>query len=116
MQQVQAQVQAIGLIGGDATVRVVGGAWHSFDREEEVYEIPEASVAPAAPTAFIQDDGAMIDYRTGQADPAITDYDMFMAAIDAGLGRWGAHIGSIGDQPDLFRADMLAFHASVLTP
>jgi hypothetical protein len=28
----------------------------------------------------------------------------------------GAHIGSVGDQPDLFRADMLAFHASVLGP
>ncbi|MBS1264542.1 MAG: hypothetical protein MAG471_00366 [Acidimicrobiaceae bacterium] len=37
-----------------------------------------------------------------------------MAAIDSDLGRWGAHIGSIGDQPDLFREDMLAFHASVL--
>jgi len=116
VQQVQAQVQAIGLIGGDATVRVVGGAWHSFDREEEVYEIPEASVAPAAPTTYLTDDGAMVDHRTGQPDPTLTDHDMFMAAIDSDLGRWGAHIGSIGDQPDLFRADMLAFHASVLTP
>ena len=35
---------------------------------------------------------------------------------DAGLGRWGAHIGSVGDQPDLFQADMLAFHASVFSP
>lgn len=114
VQQVQAQVQAIGLIGGDATVRVVGGAWHSFDREEEVYEIPEASVAPTAPTTYLTDDGSMVDYRTGQPDPTLTDHDMFMAAIDSDLGRWGAHIGSIGDQPDLFREDMLAFHASVL--
>jgi dienelactone hydrolase len=114
VQQVQAQVQAIGLIGGDATVRVVGGAWHSFDREEEVYEIPEASVAPTAPTTYLTDDGSMVDHRTGQPDPTLTDHDMFMAAIDSDLGRWGAHIGSIGDQPDLFREDMLAFHASVL--
>ena len=116
VQQVQSQVQAINLSGGDASLRVVTGAWHSFDRNEEVHEIPEAAIAPAAPTTFIQDDGAMIDHRTGLADSAITDYDMFMAAIDAGLGRWGAHIGSIGDQADLFRKDMLAFHASVLTP
>ena len=114
VQQVQSQIQAIGLIGGDATVRVVEGAWHSFDRREEVYEIPEASVAPGAPTTFIEDDGAMVDHRTGRADPAITDHDMFMAAMDADLGRWGAHIGSIGDQADLFREDMLAFHVSVL--
>ena len=50
----------------------------------------------------------------GPPDAALTGRDMFLSAIDAGLGRWGAHIGSIGDQPDLFRADMLAFHASVL--
>ena len=42
--------------------------------------------------------------------------DTFLAAGDAGLGRWGAHIGSVGEQPDLFQADMLAFHASVLSP
>ena len=45
---------------------------------------------------------------------AITDREMFMVGIDAGGGRWGAHIGSIGDQPEVFRLDMLAFHASVL--
>ncbi len=79
-----------------------------------VHEVPEASVAPGAPTTYIDDDGAMVDPRTGRPDAALTDRDMFLAAIDAGLGRLGAHIGSIGDQPDLFRADMLAFHASVL--
>jgi hypothetical protein len=63
---------------------------HSFDREEEVYEIPEASVAPAAPTTYLTDDGAMVDHRTGQANPTLTDHDMFMAAIDSDLGRWGA--------------------------
>ena len=114
VQQVQAQMQAIGLVGGDASVRIVAGAGHSFDRDEAVHEVPEASVAPGAPTTYIDDDGAMVDPRTGRPDAALTDRDMFLAAIDAGSGRWGAHIGSIGDQPDLFRADMLAFHASVL--
>ena len=114
VQQVQAQVQAIGLAGGDASLRIVSGAGHSFDRYEAVHELPEASVAPSAPTTYIDDDGAMVDPRTGRPDAALTDRDMFLAAIDAGLGRLGAHIGSIGDQPDLFRADMLAFHASVL--
>ena len=113
VQQVQAQVQAIGLAGGDASLRIVSGAGHSFDRYEAVHEVPEASVAPGAPTTYIDDDGAMVDPRTGRPDAALTDRDMFLAAIDAGLGRLGAHIGSIGDQPDLFRADMLAFHASV---
>jgi dienelactone hydrolase len=116
VQQVQAQVQAIRLGGGDASLRIVAGAAHSFDRQEALYEIPEASVTPAAPTVYVAGDGVMVDPRTGQADAGVTDRDMFRAAIDAGFGRWGAHIGSVGDQPDLFRADMLAFHASVLGP
>ena len=114
VQQVQSQVQAINLTGGEASIRVVGGASHSFDRSEELHEIPEASVAPGAPTTYIDDAGSMIDSLTGSPDASITDRDMFMAAIDAGKGRWGAHIGSIGDQPEIFRQDMLAFHASVL--
>ena len=66
--------------------------------------MPEASVAPGAPTTYIDGDGAMIDPRTGRPDASICDLDMFMAAIDAGFGRWGAHIGSIGDQPEIFTA------------
>ncbi len=114
VQQVQSQVQAINLTGGEASIRVVGGASHSFDRSEELHEIPEASVAPGAPTTYIDDAGSMIDSLTGGPDASITDRDMFMAAIDTGKGRWGAHIGSTGDQPEVFRQDMLAFHASVL--
>ena len=34
VQQVQSQVQAINLTGGEASIRVVGGASHSFDRSE----------------------------------------------------------------------------------
>lgn len=116
VQQVQAQVQAIRLGGGDASLRIVPGAAHSFDRREAVHEVPEAAVAPLAPTVYVNDDGAMISPTTGQPDSATTDRDMFLLAIGAELGRWGAHIGSVGDQPDLFRADMLAFHASVLGP
>ena len=116
VQQVQAQVQAIRLGGGDASLRIVAGAAHSFDRREAVHEVPEASVAPLTPTVYVDDDGAMIDPATGRPDAATTDRDMFLAAVRAGLSRLGAHIGSVGDQPDLFRADMLAFHASVLGP
>lgn len=115
VQQVQAQVAALRLGGGQATVSIVGGAHHSFDREEPVHELADASVAPAAPTVSLADDGAMIDPLTGEADPARTDRDMFVAAMEAGFGRRGASIGGTGDQPDVFRTDMLAFHHHVLT-
>ena len=114
VQQVQAQIQAIRLVGGDASIRMVAGAAHSFDRHEPVHEIPEASVAPGSPTVYLDDDGAMVDPTTGVADPALGDRDMFLAAVRSGLGRQGAHIGSVGDQPALFTADMVGFHSAVL--
>jgi dienelactone hydrolase len=114
VQEVQAQIQAMRLTGGDATVRVVGGAHHSFDREEAVGTIEDASVAPTAPTVLLADDGAMIDPRVGTPDPALTDRDLFVAAVEAGHGRRGAAIGGVGDQPERFRQDMLAFHAAAI--
>ncbi|MGI9644302.1 MAG: dienelactone hydrolase family protein [Ilumatobacteraceae bacterium] len=115
VQQVQAQVQAIRLAGGDASVRVVGGAAHSFDRLETPHKLEDASVAPGAPTVYLADDGAMIDPLTGESDPALTDRDAFIAAMEAGFGRRGATIGGIDDQPETFRADMLAFHTKLFT-
>ena len=114
VQQAQAQIQAIRLMGGDASIRVVAGAAHSFDRHEPVHEIPEATVAPGASTVYLDDDGTMVDPFTGVADPASVDLDMFLAVAGSGLGRLGAHIGSVGDQPALFTADMLEFHSAVL--
>ena len=49
VQQIQSQIQAINLCGGEASVRIVTSAAHSFDKEEEVHMIPEASVSPNAP-------------------------------------------------------------------
>ncbi len=116
VQEVQAQVHALQMAGADASIRVVPGAAHSFDRLEQVHTLDDASVAPAAPSVMLADDGAMIDPRTGEPDPALTDRDMFVAAVDAGFGRRGAAIGGVGDQPDLFRADMLEFHSPLLDP
>jgi dienelactone hydrolase len=114
VQQVQAQVAAIAACGGRATVRIVGGAHHSFDRHEEVHELPEAIVTPAAPTVSVGDDGSLIDPWTGESSPELIDRDLMVAALKAGFVRNGASIGGIGDQPDVFEADMLGFHASVL--
>ena len=111
---VQAQIQAIALTGADATMRLVSGAHHSFDRHEEVHAIPEARVSPNAPIEFLDDDGSMIDPTTGVADPARTDLHQFRAAMKAGFGQQGATLGSTGDQPAIFAAEMLAFHRRVL--
>ncbi len=110
VQEVQGLVNAMRARGADATVRIVSGAAHSFDRLEEPYTIAEASVAPTAPTVMLADDGAMIDAAVGEPDPALVDGDLFRAAVARGFGRRGAAIGGVGGEPALFRADMLAFH------
>jgi dienelactone hydrolase len=107
--QVQGHCQAIRLCGGDATMRLIAGAHHSFDRGTEIDDVPNASVSPAAPTAYIADDGALIHPTKGQGDPALVDRDLMVYALKAGYGRKGAKIGSRPGEAELFRDDMLAF-------
>lgn len=114
IQQVQAQAQAIGLMGGDAAVRIVASAHHSFDRREALRTVADASVSPTAATIYLANDGAMIDPYSGDANPGLCDYDVFVAAAKGGHARKGAALGGAEGEPDLFRQDMLEFHRSVL--
>ncbi len=114
VQEVQGHINAMRMGGADAEVRVVPGAHHSFDRIEEPNVISEARVARSAPTVMLDDDGAMFDPRTGQPDPSLVDFDLFVFALKQGFGTTGATIGSLEGQPELFRADMLEFHRQLL--
>jgi dienelactone hydrolase len=113
-QQAQGFVQAMRLRGAAASIRIFADAEHSFDRLEPVHEIPEASVSPAAPTAYLADDGAFIHPATGAADAALVDRDLAVYALKAGYGQKGATIGTRGDQALAFRDDMKAFFARTL--
>jgi len=115
VQEAQAQINAMRAAGGDAEIRIVPGAAHSFDRYEAVHTLDDASVAPNAPTTMLADDGAMVLPGSGQPDPGLTDRDGFMAAIAAGYGVRGAAIGGTDGQPELFRDDMLRFHERLRT-
>jgi dienelactone hydrolase len=112
--QVQGHCQAIRLCGGNVTMRLIAGAHHSFDRGTAISDIAEASVSPAAPTAYIADDGALIHPTGGAPDASLIDRDLMVYALKAGYGRKGARIGSRPGDAELFRADMLAFWARVL--
>jgi dienelactone hydrolase len=112
--QVQGHHQAIRLAGGVATMRLFAGAHHSFDRGTAIVEVPEAAVSPAAPTAYIADDGAFIHPVGGAPDANLTDRDLMVYALKAGYGRKGARIGSRKDDADAFRDDMVAFWQRLL--
>ena len=107
--QVQGHCQAIRLSGGRATMRLIGGAQHSFDRGTEIENVPDASVSPAAPTAYIANDGAFIHPLTGVADSKLVDRDLMVYAVKAGYGRTGAKIGSRDGDAEVFKTDMLTF-------
>jgi dienelactone hydrolase len=107
--QVQGHCQAIRVSGGDVTMRLIAGAHHSFDRGTPVSDIAEASVSPAAPTAYVADDGAFIHPTRDAGDPSLCDRDLMVYALKSGYGRKGAKIGSRPGEAELFSADMLAF-------
>lgn len=113
-QQAQAYVQAMRLRGARASIRIFAGAAHSFDRDEPVRRIAEASVSPAAPTAYIADDGAFLHPTSEVPDAALVDRDIAVYALKAGYGVRGASLGSAGDQAAQFRADMVAFFQRTL--
>ncbi len=95
-------------------MRLIAGAQHSFDRDTPVTLIPDASVSPAAPITFIDNEGAMI-HPTGDApDPALVDRDVMVYGVKAGYGVKGARIGSAEGEAKVFRDDMLAFWERVL--
>ena len=114
--QVQGHIQAIRLAGGDATVRIVAGAPHSFDRTAPLEHMPHASVTPAAPTFYIADDGAFILPTSDGPDPELLDRDGFMYAIKAGFGVRGANIAGRPDLVPLFIEDMTTFWTDVMAP
>jgi dienelactone hydrolase len=107
--QVQGHCQAIRLSGGKAAMRLIGGAQHSFDRGTDIVNVAEASVSPAAPTVYLDNNGAFIHPLGNVADSKLTDRDLMIYALKAGYGRKGARIGSRDGESELFRADMLAF-------
>jgi dienelactone hydrolase len=112
--QVQGHMQAIRLSGGTASLRLVSGAHHSFDRGTPVVDVPEASVSPAAPTTYLADDGAFLHPLRETPDPALVDRDVMVYSLKAGYGRKGAKLGSNPGDAELFREDMAAFWRRVL--
>jgi dienelactone hydrolase len=114
-QQIQGHMQAIRLRGGTASIRIVAGATHSFDRHEPLQKFPDARVSPGAPTSYLADDGAFVHPTIGEADSTLVDRDLAVYALKAGYGVRGATIGSQGDQAALFRDEMTRFfHRTLL--
>ncbi|MEM9624535.1 MAG: prolyl oligopeptidase family serine peptidase [Pseudomonadota bacterium] len=115
-QQIQGHMQTLAMCGCDATWRIVAGAHHSFDRDTGVENVEAASVAPAAPTIYIDDDGTSIHPVNGRMPPDTSERDLMLYGIKAGYGKRGAHLGTAADYADIFHADMMTFWRDCLMP
>ena len=113
-QQVQAHMHAMRLIGCDASFRLFAEAQHSFDRDTAVELIPDASIAPGAPTTYIREDGALVHPLTGEANPGLSELDVMRYSVKSGHGRRGARIGTAGNQARAFHEDMMGFWRTTL--
>ena len=113
-QQVQGQMHAMRLCGSDATTKIIAGAHHSFDRDTSVELVKDASVAPGAPTIYMQDDGACVHPLTNEARPDFSERELMLYGIKAGYGVRGAKIGSAEDHAEQFSTDMMAFWTETL--
>ncbi|MEM7100515.1 MAG: prolyl oligopeptidase family serine peptidase [Pseudomonadota bacterium] len=108
-QQIQGHMQALKMCGCDASWRIVPGAHHSFDRLTPVELIEDASVSPASPTIFIDDDGSSVHPVEGSMPPETSERDLMLYGIKAGYGKRGARLGTDADFADVFHADMMNF-------
>lgn len=113
-QQVQAYMNAMKLMGGDASCFIVEGAHHSFDRDTGIELIEDASVARAAPTTYLTDEGIYIHPTGVICDEDTSDRDLMMYSVKSGYGKRGARIGTSGSQAEIFNRDMLAFWLKAL--
>src|SRR5262249_19973547 len=93
-----------------------GWAAHRWAGASPPARLGEAAVSPAAPTAYIADDGAFIHPLESAPDPRLKDRDLMVYGLKAGYGMKGATIGTRGEEASLFRADMIAFWQRTLSP
>lgn len=110
---VQAQIRAISISGGDASIRVLAGAHHGFDRPGGIEAAADAMVAPGSLMMFMADDGAMIEPRTGTSDPQLVDADIFRANAKDGFAGVGASVGGTPETAAWYAQDMVTFYTEL---
>jgi dienelactone hydrolase len=107
---IQCQAQAAAMMQGSerVSIRLFAGAVHGFDQEgRPVQTLPDAVKALDAPIAYMDEKGVFWDAYVDQKVPGANDLYWQRAAAPF-IGR-GAKVGSSGDQPQQFSADMVQF-------
>lgn len=115
VQQCQDAVHAMIVAGQDASMRIVAGAAHAFDRTDvPPTHIPEAVTSTTFPTVYMDDEGVYYDLRSGKPDPALRPGDFTAYAVSGGFLRKGVTIGSRSGDARIFIGEMSEFFAEKL--
>jgi len=116
VQQCQDAIHAMIVAGQDATMRIVAGAGHAFDRADvpSPTRIPDAVTSTIFPTVYMDDAGVYFDLATGQPNPALRPEDFTGYAVSGGFLRKGVTIGSRPGDADRFVKDMTDFLVAAL--
>jgi len=110
LQQCQDAVHAMIVGGQAASMRIVPGALHAFDRADvPPTPIPDAVTSTIFPTVYMTDAGVYFDLRTGQPDAALTASDFTDYSVKGGFLRKGVTIGSRPGDAEAFMNEMTAF-------
>ena len=115
VQQGQDAVHAMIVVEQDATMRIVAGATHAFDRADvPPTHIPEAVTSTTFPTVYMDDTGTYFDLRTGKTNPALRPEDFTGYAVSGGFVRKGVTIGSRPGDSEIFLREMSDFLTDAL--
>lgn len=117
VQQCQEFVRAARLSGARADMHIFPQAYHAFDREDVPLRTLDVARALLLPTIYLDDDGAYIDWRTGERNAALRAEDFVRYSVEGGFIERGVHVGvTAPEQAQSYRAEVLAFFAEALAP
>lgn len=115
LQQCQGLVHALAQVGDRASLQIIHGAEHAFDRTHvprtELDQIPRTTTYP---TVYMDDQSNFFHPQSGKVDPQLTEQFFTKQVIEGGFVERGVTIGTSGDQADQYAAIMLEFFSREL--
>jgi dienelactone hydrolase len=112
--QCQGQAAAMRAYNPQVSIRLFKEAYHGFGYYFPLRELPNAVKAVNSPTLYINDQGAFLDWYTGQPVPGADDH--YFYRLRAPWEERGAIVGTRPGQSEAFVTDMVGFFTQQMRP
>ncbi len=107
--QCQGQAYAMKALNPNVFIRLFKGAYHGFGYYENLQNMSSLVKATDAPTVYINDQGAFLDFYTGQPIPGETADEYITRLLAPWREQGTAMYGSKSGQTEAFLEDMIGF-------